>query len=79
MAHEEPGNAEGFARLDGIHILIVDDDEDARTICDAMLRYAGATARVVGSALAAARTLRGTFGRTSCSPICRCRGTTVCG
>jgi len=58
MAHEEPGNAEPFARLDGIHILIVDDDEDARTICDAMLRYAGATVRVVGSALAAARTLR---------------------
>ena len=58
MRPEQPDHAEPFARLDGIHVLVIDDDEDARTICDAMLRYAGATVRVVGSALAAVRTLR---------------------
>jgi CheY-like chemotaxis protein len=58
MATEPRDTPEPFTRLDGIHVLVVDDDEDARRICDAMLRYAGATVRVVGSALAAVRTLR---------------------
>jgi CheY-like chemotaxis protein len=58
MADELPDVPETFTRLDGVHVLIVDDDDDARKICEAMLRYAGATVRVVGSALAAVRTLR---------------------
>jgi CheY-like chemotaxis protein len=58
MATEPRDTPEAFARLDGLHILVVDDDEDARRICDVMLRYAGATVRVAGSALAAVRTLR---------------------
>ena len=58
MSDEPSDTPELFVRLDGVHVLVVDDDDDARVICDAMLRYAGATVRVAGSALAAARTLR---------------------
>ena len=58
MSDEAREAPEAFARLDGIHVLVVDDDGDARVICEAMLRYAGATVRVVASALAAIRTLR---------------------
>jgi CheY-like chemotaxis protein len=47
-----------FARLDGVHILVVDDNADARTIYRNLLTYAGASVLVVGSATAAARALR---------------------
>ena len=58
MSDEARETPEVFARLDGVHVLMVDDDGDARVICEAMLRYAGATVRVAASALAAVRTLR---------------------
>ena len=58
MSDEAREAPEAFARLDGIHVLVVDDDGDARVICEEMLRYAGATVRVAASALAAVRTLR---------------------
>ena len=55
MSEHDPGH---FPRLDGLHILVVDDNEDARVICERILRHAGAMVRVVGSALSAVRTLR---------------------
>ncbi len=47
-----------FTRLDGVHILVVDDNMDARTIYKQILLYAGASVLVVGSATAAVRALR---------------------
>ncbi len=47
-----------FIRLDGIHVLVVDDNVDARTIYKQILLYAGASVIVVGSATAAVRSLR---------------------
>ena len=58
MSDGKRDTCEEFVRLDGVHVLMVDDDGDARVICEAMLRHAGATVRVVASALAAVRTLR---------------------
>lgn len=58
MSEEPRATSEVFVRLDGVHILMVDDDADARVICEAMLRYAGATVRIAASALAAVRVLR---------------------
>ena len=58
MLHGSGETRAPFARLDGVFILVVDDNEDARKICESMLRHAGATIRTVGSALAATRTLR---------------------
>jgi hypothetical protein len=47
-----------FTRLDGVHVLVVDDNVDARTIYKQILLYAGASVLVVGSATAAVRSLR---------------------
>ena len=47
-----------FTRLDGVHLLVVDDNLDARTIYKQILVYAGASVLVVGSATAAVRSLR---------------------
>src|SRR5262245_28075343 len=58
MSNESDEAREPFARLDGVFVLAVDDNEDARKICESMHRHAGATVRTVGSALAATRTLR---------------------
>ena len=58
MSNDEGDIRQTFPRLDGLMVLVVDDNEDARRICESMLHYAGATVRTVGSALAAARTLR---------------------
>jgi len=58
MMSDEAGHIGAAFPLDGLLVLVVDDNEDARKIVEAMLRYAGATVRVVGSALAATRTLR---------------------
>jgi CheY-like chemotaxis protein len=46
------------ARLDGINVLVVDDNADARTIFKHLLAYAGASVLVAASATAAVRTLR---------------------
>jgi DNA-binding response OmpR family regulator len=46
------------AELQGVHVLVVDDNADARTIFKSVLAYAGAAVLVAGSAVAAARTLR---------------------
>src|SRR2546428_10766840 len=47
-----------FTRLDGVHLVVVDDNVDARTIYKQILLYAGASVLVVGSATAAVRALR---------------------
>jgi CheY-like chemotaxis protein len=44
--------------LHGVHVLVVDDNADARMIFKSILSYAGAAVLVAGSAVAAARTLR---------------------
>lgn len=44
--------------LRGIHVLVVDDNLDARTIYKTILSYAGAAVLVAGSGVAAVRTLR---------------------
>src|SRR5262245_3731623 len=44
--------------LRGIHILVVDDNVDARTIFRSILAYAGAAVLVANSAIGAVRTLR---------------------
>jgi DNA-binding response OmpR family regulator len=44
--------------LHGIHILVVDDNADARVIFKSILTYAGAAVLVASSAAAAVRTLR---------------------
>src|SRR5262245_41014538 len=44
--------------LRGIHILVVDDNVDARTIFKSILAYAGAGVLVASSAIGAVRTLR---------------------
>ncbi len=49
---------EPFTRLDGVHLLVVDDNVDARTIYKQILLYAGASVLVVGSATVAVRALR---------------------
>ncbi len=58
MLNESGETSEPFARLDGLFLFIVDDNEDARKIGESMLRHAGATVRTVGSALATTRLLR---------------------
>jgi CheY-like chemotaxis protein len=58
MTSMSASESEPVSRLDGLHILVVDDNEDARAICEQLLKHAGAMVRVVGSALSAARTLR---------------------
>jgi len=47
-----------FIRLDGVHVLAVDDNADARTIYKQILLYAGASVLVVSSATAAVKSLR---------------------
>ena len=47
-----------FVRLDGVHVLVVDDNSDARIIYKHMLTYAGASVLDVRSATAAVRALR---------------------
>jgi CheY-like chemotaxis protein len=47
-----------FTRLDGVHVLVVDDNVDARTIYKQILAYAGASVLVAGSAMGAVKTLR---------------------
>ena len=47
-----------FTRLDGVHVLVVDDNVDARTIYKQILVYAGASVLVTGSAMGAVRALR---------------------
>ena len=42
----------------GIHVLVVDDNADARTIFRSVLAYAGAAVLVANSAVTAARTLK---------------------
>jgi CheY-like chemotaxis protein len=42
----------------GVHILVVDDDEDARHLMRTILEYCGALVTAVSSAVAALRTLR---------------------
>jgi DNA-binding response OmpR family regulator len=44
--------------LQGVHILVVDDNADARVIFKSVLSYAGAAVLVASSAVAAVRTLR---------------------
>jgi DNA-binding response OmpR family regulator len=44
--------------LRGIHVLVVDDNADARAIFKHILAYAGASVLVANSAVSAARTLR---------------------
>jgi CheY-like chemotaxis protein len=56
MAMDE--RAEPFIRLDGIHILVVDDNFDAREIYKHVLAYAGAAVLTRNSATAAVTTLR---------------------
>jgi DNA-binding response OmpR family regulator len=46
------------AELQGVHILVVDDNVDARTIFKSILAYGGAAVLVAGSAIVAARTLK---------------------
>jgi CheY-like chemotaxis protein len=46
------------AQLHGVHILVVDDNGDARTIFSKILNYAGASVLVAASAVTAARTLK---------------------
>jgi CheY-like chemotaxis protein len=47
-----------FARLDGMHVLVVDDNVDARAIYKHILVYAGASVLVTGSAMGAVKSLR---------------------
>jgi hypothetical protein len=47
-----------YMRLDGVHVLVVDDNVDARTIYKQILGYAGASVLVTGSAAGAVRALQ---------------------
>jgi hypothetical protein len=47
-----------FIRLDGIHVLVVDDNVDAREIYKQILTYAGASVVAVSSATMAVKALR---------------------
>jgi CheY-like chemotaxis protein len=48
----------GLARLDGVNVLVVDDNADARVIFKDLLTYVGASVLTAASATAAVRTLR---------------------
>ena len=52
------GERDRGENLQGIHILVVDDNADARAIYKSILSYAGAAVLVANSAGAAARTLK---------------------
>jgi CheY-like chemotaxis protein len=56
MAPDDSHDA--FIRLDGVHMLVVDDNADARIIYKQILLYAGASVLVVNSATAAVKSLR---------------------
>lgn len=56
MSEEDPHD--DLVRLDGVHVLVVDDNADARTIYRNMLAYAGAWVIDVPSAMAAVKRLR---------------------
>ena len=47
-----------YIRLEGVHLLVVDDNIDAREIYKQILTYAGASVIAVGSAMSAVKTLR---------------------
>ena len=49
---------DSYIRLDGVHLLVVDDNADAREIYKQILTYAGASVIAVGSATSAVKTLR---------------------
>ncbi|HEY0333594.1 MAG TPA: PAS domain S-box protein [Stenotrophomonas sp.] len=62
---QEPGSgkvgplpSEMTGRLQGMHLLLVDDDEDSRDAAEHLLRHAGATVTSAGSAYAAEQLLR---------------------
>lgn len=56
MSSTPPLSGPGMLR--GIHVLIVDDNADARAIYKRTLQYAGAAVHAVSSATAAVRTLK---------------------
>ncbi len=51
-------DTEGLGPLSGLHLLIVDDNRDARVIYNAILGHCGAFITAVSSASAAARALK---------------------
>ena len=55
MGADEP---EPLGPLSGLHVLVVDDNRDARVIYKAVLAHSGAMVTAVASAAAAARSLR---------------------
>jgi len=58
VASEDAIQASGLVSLHGIHVMVVEDDSDARDIIRRVLEHCGATVTVVESAAAALRRLR---------------------
>ena len=71
-----PRRRQGRARLDGIRVLVVDDEADARDLFASILGRAGAAVTTAGSA-AEARDAIGGGVRRSCCRTSRCRARTA--
>jgi CheY-like chemotaxis protein len=54
----DPAQASGLVSLHGVHVMVVEDDPDARTIIRRVLEHCGAVVTVAETATAALRRLR---------------------